>query len=156
MYWILFVMAAMAAIVIAIIIGGLATPREHVVARSMVAPVAHDALWTAVRDSIEHGSTSFTVRNEERPFHLVADRLDDNLQPNGTWTWHLQPEGAGTRLTMTERASVENPVARFIAIYAGYTQQLDRYLHEVAGQLGLQELAIKDAPVSTEPSPQKS
>lgn len=154
MYWILFVMAAIAAIVIAIIIGGFATPRAHVVARSMVAPVAPDAVWTAVRDSIEHGSTSFRVQTEDAPIRLVAERLDDNLQPAGTWTWELQQEGAGTKIAITQRASVENPVARFIAIYAGYTRQLDRYLLDLAGQLGAGSPTIANAAPSEPPPPQ--
>ena len=145
MYWILFVMAAMAAIVIALIIGGLATPRTHVVARTMVAPAAPEAVWAAIRDIMEHGATSFTVRTEDASRELVADRLDDNLEGAGTWTWLLQPEGAGTRVTLTQQGSVENPIARFVAIYAGYTRYVDRHLRELAAQLGAHDVAIDNA-----------
>jgi hypothetical protein len=144
-YWILFVMAAMAAIVIALILGGLATPLTHVVARAMVAPAAPEAAWAAIRDIMEHGSTSFNVSAEDAPRRLVAIRLDDNLEAAGTWTWLLEPEGAGTRITLTQQGSVENPIARFIAIYAGYTRYIDRHLHELAAQLGAVSITIHDA-----------
>ena len=145
MYWILFVMAAIAAVVIALVIGGLATPREHVVARTMVVPVTPDALWSAVRDSVQRGSMSFTVRTEDAPRLMVADRLDDNMQPAGTWTWSMEADGSTTRITITQRGSVENPISRFISTYAGHARPIDRYLRELAGQLGVHDTAIADA-----------
>lgn len=134
MYWILFVMAAIAAVVIALVVGGLATPRTHLVARSMVVPVALDEAWNAVRDSVQGGSMSFAVREEQAPRRLVADRLDDNLQPAGAWSWLLEPEGAGTRITLTQRGSIGNPIARFLGAYLGHTRQMDLWLRELASR----------------------
>ena len=148
MYWILFIMAAIAAVVIALVIGGLATPREHVVARTMVVPASIDAVWPVVRDSVQQGSVAFAVKTENAPRALVADRLDDNMQPADSWTWAMQPDGDGTRITITQRGSVENPVVRFIATYAGHTRHLDRYLRELAKQLGAQNATIGDATVN--------
>lgn len=129
-------MAAIAAIVIALIVGGLATPSMHVAARSIITPVPVDEAWKAVRDSAEHGTISFAVKEEGAPSRLVADRLDDSQQPDGTWTWVLQPEGSGTRVTVTQRARIGNPIARFLATYVGHTRQVDGYLHTLGSQLG--------------------
>ena len=59
MYWILFVMAAIAAVVIALVVGGLATPRAHAVARTTCVPAAPDAVWVSMRDLAQHGAWSF-------------------------------------------------------------------------------------------------
>ena len=142
MYWILFVMAAIAAVAIALVIGGLATPREHVVTRGMVLPDAPDVVFAAVHDSIQHGSMSFSVTEEHAPRRLVADRLDDNLQPDGTWTWSLEPEGAGTRITISQRASVGNPIVRFLGAFTGYKRHVDRYLRELAERVGSPRASI--------------
>ncbi len=134
MYWILFIMAAVAAIVIALVVGGLATPRSHVVARATIIPATPDAVWTSIRDLVQHGFLAFDVTAEDAPHRLVADTLDDNLQVSGNWTWTMQPEGDGTRVTITTRGSIENPVVRFVASLMGHGKVPDRFLHELAAR----------------------
>ena len=144
MYWILFVMAAIAAIVIALIVGGLATPRDYIVARTTVMPAAPDTVWKAIRELLTDGSLSFTVTTEEAPHRLVADALDDNLQVAGNWTWTLAPEHDGTRVTITSRGSVGNPVVRFIRTFVGHTRSMDKHLRELGISLDVHSLTIDD------------
>ena len=50
MYWILFVMGLIASIVIAMIAGGLATPRAHTVSKSALLSAPVDEVWHTIRD----------------------------------------------------------------------------------------------------------
>jgi hypothetical protein len=114
----------------------------------MVAPIPADALWNAVRDSMQHGSMSFTAKEEDAPRRLVADRLDDNLQPAGSWAWSLQPEGTGTRITVTQHGSVGNPILRFLGAFTGHKRHVDRHLRELAERVGAPNVSINDATTS--------
>ena len=174
MYWILFVMGGIAAIGVALVIGGLATPRHHEVARSMTLPVTPDRLWMSVRDIDAYGqwrheledvervdtdqaqprwretntrrSLTFGVTRDEPPHRFSASILDDDLPYTGEWTWIVEPHGTGARVTITERGSVLNPIYRFIgAHFIGYTRSLDRYLASLAAHHGAPDSAIADA-----------
>jgi uncharacterized protein YndB with AHSA1/START domain len=53
---------------------------------------------------------------ENRPLQRFVVRIaDPDLPFGGTWTYELRPEGTGTRLTITERGEVYNPVFRFVS-----------------------------------------
>lgn len=176
MYWILFVMAAIAAVIVAVIVGGLVTPRDHAVARTVRVPAAPGDVWHTVRNvgaysdwrhEIEHaevidadqpqvrwretstrGSVSFGVTREDAPHTMSARILDDDLPFTGEWTWHVAADGTGTRVAITERGSVSNPVFRFIgAHFIGYTKSIDAYLSALAAHHGAPRAAIADAPV---------
>lgn len=52
---------------------------------------------------------------ENRPLQRFVVRIaDPDLPFGGTWTYELRPDGTGTRLTITERGEVYNPVFRFV------------------------------------------
>ncbi|MBX2802473.1 MAG: SRPBCC family protein [Myxococcales bacterium] len=61
----------------------------------------------------EEGAEPLTieVRHAERP-HRYEAAIVDNPTFGGTWTWELQPEGQGTRVRVTERGEVYDPLAR--------------------------------------------
>jgi hypothetical protein len=67
---------------------------------------------------------------ESVPVSRFVTRIDDPEQPfGGTWTFALTPEGAGTRLTITERGEVYNPVFRFLSRFVfGHTGTIDSFL----------------------------
>jgi uncharacterized protein YndB with AHSA1/START domain len=111
MYWILFVMGTMVAVVLALVVGGLATPREHTVTRSIVVPAPPDAVWAVIRDFARYkewrheleyadvvtesagqpqwretttrGSITYGVTMDEPPHRMVARILDDDLPFSG-------------------------------------------------------------------------
>jgi uncharacterized membrane protein len=174
MYWILFVMAAIAAVVVAVIVGGLVTPRDHSVARAVVIPASAESVWATIRDFARYdewrnelegaevvdtdqpqprwretstrGSVTFGVTHDEAPLRLVVRILDEDLPFTGEWTWELRTEGAGTRVTITERGSVPNPLFRFIAAhFVGYTRSLDAYLRALAARHQAPNVMIIDA-----------
>ncbi len=173
MYWILFVMAAVVAVGLALVAGGLATPRDHVVARTTVLDATPENVWTTIRDVARYaewrheldtadivdtdqaqprwretnsrGSITFGVTTEDAPRRLVARILDDDLPYTGEWCWQLEPIGNGTRVTITERGSVSNPVFRFISAHVlGHTTSIDRYLRGLAERHSTHNVIIGD------------
>lgn len=53
---------------------------------------------------------------ENRPLQRFVVRIaDPDLPFGGTWTYELRPEGTGTKLVITERGEVYNPVFRFVS-----------------------------------------
>jgi hypothetical protein len=174
MYWILFVMGAIAAVVVALIVGGLVTPRDHAVARAIVVPAAPATVWHTIRDigryaewrdeledaavvdtdqpqprwreTSTRGSVTFGVTQDDPPHRLVAQILDDDLPFTGAWTWEVTADGDGCRITITERGSVGNPVFRFVAAhFLGHTRSLDAYLRALARRHGVPNIVIDDA-----------
>jgi hypothetical protein len=57
-------------------------------------------------------------------------RIADPDQPfGGTWTFELTRAGAGTRVTITERGEVYNPIFRFLSRFVfGHTATLESCL----------------------------
>lgn len=55
---------------------------------------------------------------EAVPARRFVSRIADPDQPfGGTWTFDFAPEGRGTRVTLTERGEVYNPLFRFLSRY---------------------------------------
>jgi hypothetical protein len=147
MFWILMVMGLLVAIVLALVVGGLVTPREHVATRSQTYRATPAQVWAAVRDVASYaswredmidvemvqgsgdapavqwreissgGTVTFGITEEEPPVRMVARVLDDDLPWGGTWTWEVSPAPEGARLTITERGYVNNPIFRFIGTH---------------------------------------
>jgi uncharacterized protein YndB with AHSA1/START domain len=57
-------------------------------------------------------------------------RIADPDQPfGGTWTFEITPENTATRLTITERGEVYDPLFRFMSRFVfGHTGTIDRFL----------------------------
>jgi hypothetical protein len=66
----------------------------------------------------EHGSNGpipFVVDEDVAPSRLVTRIADDKLPFGGRWVITVAPEGAGSRVTVTEEGVVKNPVFRFLS-----------------------------------------
>ncbi len=173
MYWILFVMAAIVAVVLSVLVGGLVTPRAHVATRTIVLRAAPALVWATVRDverynewrheiedasvvdpeqpqvrwreTTTSGSVTFGVTVDEPPHRFAARILDEDLPYSGEWAWHVTPEGDGTRVTITERGEVSNLLFRFVgAHFIGYTKSIDGYLKGLALRVGDPRATIGD------------
>ena len=162
MYWILLVMGFMVAIVAALVIGGLATPRAHAASRSTTFRASPEQVWAVIRDvgayhtwrddmiDVEvvasgsqwreitsSGSVLFGIVEDQPQQRLVARILDEDLPWGGTWTWELHGVDNATRLTITEDGYVNNPIFRFIGThFIGFTGTIDKYLRALARRLG--------------------
>lgn len=142
---------------------------SHVVAREAVYPGTPKELWgvitrfdqmatwrsdvEAVRiesgDPIqfvemgEQGPMPMEVTEQEAPHHLVIMASDYSLPFTGTWTYDLKEVEGGTRLSITEQGTIDNPLFRFVAhtmmdpsdTITTYLVDLGRHLgHEVVPQ----------------------
>ncbi|MEX2271976.1 MAG: SRPBCC domain-containing protein [Vicinamibacterales bacterium] len=130
------VLAVVVAIVAAV---GLALPARHEVTRSarisapittiysmLITPEAYPQ-WRPDVERVERldsdrfrefggaGPIVFRIIQRDPPSRLVV-AVDDSDQPfSGTWTIELAQEAGGTRVRITERGEVPNPVFRAIA-----------------------------------------
>ncbi|MEP6766227.1 MAG: SRPBCC family protein [Gemmatimonadaceae bacterium] len=174
MYWILLVMAFLFSIVIAVVVGGLVTPRKHTASRAIVLPNSPlEKVWDLIRsvanypdwrDDIQsvtvaeqngqttwtetgrQGSISYIAAVSECPARFTARITDEDLAYCGEWQYVLSANNGGTRLIITEQGEVGNPVFRFFgAHFFGYTRTIDAYLRDLAMQLNEQ---AKPEPVS--------
>ncbi|MES2521555.1 MAG: SRPBCC family protein [Gemmatimonadota bacterium] len=172
MYWILFVMGTIAAVVIALIVGGLTTPRAHVASRIVRLRAAPETVWALVRDvgsyaswrpdvqsivvdgaeweeSSPRRSMRFGITQDQPPVRFGMRMLDDDLPYTGEWLWEIEADGDGSRVTLTERGEVGNPVFRFIGTQMiGHTRSIDAVLRALAIRVGDAEATIEDAPVN--------
>jgi uncharacterized protein YndB with AHSA1/START domain len=80
----------------------------------------------------QHDRTGAVVMEvvESVPPSRFVTRIADPDQPfGGTWTWELAPEGSGTKVSITERGEVYNPIFRFMARFVfGYTATMESAL----------------------------
>ena len=76
------------------------------------------------------GDTVLMEIVELQPPRRMVTRIADPEQPfGGTWTFEIEPEGSSTRLTITERGEVYNPIFRFLGRFVlGHTGTIESFL----------------------------
>ena len=161
MKWILWTVAGLIAIVgVAAIVGWL-LPVKHEASRSAHVDRPRDEIYAAIADvaaypkwfagvsrieMLEAPAGTIRFRQHTTTGPLVMEvveatapsrfvtRIADPTQPfGGTWTFELAPDGTGTRVTITERGEIYNPVFRFMARFIfGYTKTLETCLEGLA------------------------
>ncbi len=163
-------MGAIAAAVLALVVGGLATPRAHVAARAVTLHATRETVWGLVRTvgsyaswrpevssvSIQDSewdevtarrSMRFGITVDHAPVRFGARILDDDLLFQGEWLWQIERVGDASRVTLTEYGEVGNPVFRFIVAHMiGHTRSIDAVLHALAARVGDAAARIEDAP----------
>jgi hypothetical protein len=141
MNWILLVMAAIASVVVALILGGLATARTHRAARDVHFRAHVDAVWQLVRTIDETPAwcpdlPAMLVLEERAPQALTTQLLDDTGTPIGTWTLALHERDGGTQLSVAEEVDVRNPIQRFLRSFGAHSQRIDGFVGALGRQLG--------------------
>jgi hypothetical protein len=164
-YWILLVMSLLVSLVIAVVVGGLATPRQHIASRAIVLKASPDTVWPLIRnvsayadwrDDIQSvhvdttdagvtrwtevgrsGSISYVAVADEAPSRFTARIADEDLSYSGEWQYVLTASDGGTRVVISEHGEVGNPIFRFVGThFIGFTRTIDSYLGDLAAQLG--------------------
>jgi len=164
--WLFIALAILIALPLVAAAIGLLLPRDHVASVTIDVAAPADRVWlvvsdfggtaawrsdvTAVRlepaadgvarrftESSSHGDITFEVVRQDPPGTQVVRIVDDNQPFGGTWTWALEPAGAGTRLTITEAGFVKNPIFRTMgALFFSPTTTMEAYLRALARHLG--------------------
>ena len=67
---------------------------------------------------------------ENRPLSRFVTRIaDPDLPFGGSWTYELRAQGDGTRLTITERGMVFNPIFRFMSRFIfSHTATMEKFV----------------------------
>jgi uncharacterized protein YndB with AHSA1/START domain len=153
------VLGVLAVVIVAVLAVGYTLPVAHVAARSESLAAAPDRVFAVLTDVEghpkwrsdlknvevlsagpsrrwrEHGSNgaiAFEIVEVSPPSRLVSRIADPDLPFGGTWTYELAAEGSGTRLTITERGEVYNPLFRFMSRFVfGHTATMERFIEEL-------------------------
>jgi hypothetical protein len=158
-------LALLSGLIVLVVVIGYALPQQHVAARAISLrqkPAAVFALisnfkdgssWRAGLQQVEllpdrdghmrfreHGKNGLLTMEvvESNPPQRMVTRIDDKGLPfGGVWIFEVSPIADGSRLNITERGEVYNPVFRFVSRFIlGYTSTLDTYLKSVARKFG--------------------
>ncbi len=96
-------------------------PRSHVASASALVDMTPEQVYSLIADVEGYPSwwkdyDPIPVRTEEaiRPRRLVT-RIEPGQPFGGTWTFDIVPEGAGSRLTITEHGEIYNLFFRFMS-----------------------------------------
>ena len=142
MKWALWTAATLVALVVIITIAGWLLPVKHEARQDALINRPIDRIYADIAN-IEGYSAwvekyePIRVRVEEAvPPTRFVTRIDDPGQPfGGTWTFTLEPEGAGTRVTIVEHGEVYNPIFRFMSRFVfGHTATMEAFLRSLANR----------------------
>jgi uncharacterized protein YndB with AHSA1/START domain len=172
MKWILILVAVIVVIAGAVALIGFMLPRDHVASSTTVINAPPQDVWDALvnvseyprwrpdvrsvdvlstdgalrwREHTRQGDITLERMEEERPRRLVARIADETLPFGGTWTYELAPDSQRTRLTITERGYVTNPLFRFMSRFVfGHHQTQEDFLRALGRRFG-QDVTITRA-----------
>lgn len=164
MKWVLLIVAVAVVVVGSVTAIGATLPQNHIVSRTARLSVPPDTLWDIVTDVAAYpkwrkdverveqvsGAPRFTWREIsgrdkmtfqattiERPTHFVSTIAEKGLGFGGSWDYQIVPDGAGSKITITESGEVYNPLFRFMSAYVmGHTATLDKYLTALTAKTG--------------------
>ena len=105
-------------------------PRDHQVSRTRAFAAPPEELWLAVNDpAITPKGSPKTETTESVPPRLLVHRVVGETAFAGTWTFEIAPDAKGSVLTITESASVFNPVFRLVSRFVmGHYRSIDQYM----------------------------
>ena len=150
-------------IVIIAIIGAL-LPRDHVASMTTTVPASPEQVWAVLtdvasfptwrgdvkkvevmsanplswREYTSNGTLTMAAESVEPPRRMIG-RIQDKDQPfGGAWEYDVAPSGPNaTRVTITERGWVSNPIFRFVSKYVmGHYSTMDSYLRALGRKFG--------------------
>jgi len=148
-----------------VVIAGYLLPVKHVATVAARVPATPEQVWDALTDvaayptwrgdvtSVEllptdsgqvawrehgpHNAIAFVVEAAERPRRLVTRITDKSLPFGGGWEYVIIPDGAGSRVQITERGEVYNPVFRFVSRFImGHSATASAYLKSLGARFG--------------------
>jgi hypothetical protein len=165
MRWLLFILVALASLVLVMAVIGAVLPRKHEATRAANFRQRPAALYGLIRDfapaapwrrdavrvellpardgrptfrevSGRHAIT-YVVLQDRPAERLVMKIADEDLPYGGTWTYEFIPTAEGTSVRITERGEIKNVWFRFLARFAfGYTGSMDTRLRDIGRHFG--------------------
>lgn len=164
MKWILLTLGVLVVIVGLVAVIGLMLPRDHVASTTTTISAPADSVWEALvnvtdyprwrtdvrsvdvlvaegatrwREHTRQDAITFERTDAQRPTRLETRIADETLPFGGTWTWNLAPDASGTRVTITERGFVTNPIFRFMSRFVfGHHAAQEDFLRALGRRFG--------------------
>lgn len=143
---------------------GLILPRDHVASTSTRINAPPESVWQVLvnvsdypqwrpdvrsvdvlstegalrwREQTRQDGITFERLEEQPPRRLVTRIADESLPFGGTWTYELAPDAPGTRVRITERGYVTNPIFRFMARFVfGHHRTQEDFLRALGRRFG--------------------
>jgi Polyketide cyclase / dehydrase and lipid transport. len=164
MKWLLIVVVALAAVIAGVTAVGAALPQNHTSERSAHLPASPVKVWSIITDvpkypawradvasvellpgdsgrlawrevSPKGNKLAYEATTSEAPSHFVTLITDKGIPFGGSWDYRIDPDGSGSRITITEHGEVYNPVFRFVSKFViGHTATIDKYLGSLAAR----------------------
>jgi len=136
MKWVVWTLVVLVSIVGVVALVGYFLPVNHQASRSAEFAQPPAAVFALLSDLDRYPAwwPENDVRSEivERtpPSRLVT-RIVGQTAFGGTWTTEIAPAGSGSRVTITERGEIYNPIFRTLARFVfGYTSTMDTCLEK--------------------------
>ena len=130
----LWLIAALVLLAVVVFVVGSALPQDHAASRTRTFKATPDAVWAAINDpAITPKGSPTTETTESVPSRLLVHRVVGESAFAGSWTFEIAPVPAGSTLTITENASVFNPVFRFVSRFVmGHYRSIDAFMSALA------------------------
>lgn len=148
-----------------VVLVGYLLPVKHVATVSALVPASPERVWQVLTDvaayptwrgdvtSVERlpadsgrvawrehgksGAISYAIEQADAPSRLVTRITDRSLPFGGAWEYVVTPDGAGSRVQITEHGEVYNPVFRFVSRFVmGHTATASAYLKALGARFG--------------------
>ena len=166
MRWVLGGVGVIVVLSAAVTVAGMLLPRDHVATRTARIAAPRDSIWRVLttpaeypswrrdltrvellpavgtlvmwREHSRQGPITMAIELEDPPQRLVTRIADSTLPFGGSWDFHLAADGVNeSRVTVTERGSVYNPIFRFVSRFVtGHTATMDSYLRALGQRYG--------------------
>lgn len=118
-------------------VNGYPTWRADVQKIELVSQPGAPLAW---REHTRQGTMTIAVESFEPPKRMVARIQDKGMPFGGAWEYVVTSDGADptkTRVTITERGWVSNPIFRFVSRFVmGHYSTLDSYLRALSRKFG--------------------
>jgi hypothetical protein len=144
---------------------GLLMPREHTASSRVTLTSAPAQVWPIVRDLSSLVGTWSDLKRVRRvadadgrevweqnaggfEMRMIVEEVTEPTRMltridappgaafGGTWTYQVEPAGAGTQVTITENGYVSNPIFRVMMAAMGVHRTADGYLRALGKKLG--------------------
>ena len=164
MRWIAVVVAVIAVLILAVVAIGYSLPVSHVAIVSTSIPAPPDSVWRAIttpssypswrpgvtvdmvdtsggrlawRETSDGETIGYVAEASEPRRRFVTRIADRDLPFGGSWEYRIEPDSSATRVTITERGEVYNPIYRFVSRFIiGHTATLTDYMKALGRRFG--------------------
>jgi uncharacterized protein YndB with AHSA1/START domain len=173
MKWVLIVVAVLGGVIGLVALTGAMLPRDHVATMTATIPATPDKVWAALvdvsayptwrsdlqrvevlttsplswREYGKQGSMTLAVETFDPPRRMVGRIKDEGMPFGGAWEYVIAADTADpgrTRITITERGWVSNPVFRFVSKYVmGHYATLNSYLRALGRKFGADVVPVR-------------